>query len=387
MRGQYLLRGIKPCLAGVARAMLTLPFLWPPTPSQEQASTPCRDATGRFQRAVRRAQAVNDFRSLPLRRQLAQQVSLMAARLAGVPRKRVRFKDTDRTLAVSMAAFLLRYFRPNSPFIRRWRWVLAFTATVAFFMLPLVITEYRTDIARHVVSTALDEQGVQHGAAKPHSAAFVAIELTLDVFFLLDLLVGAAHAAVLDLGFEDSAVEKLVDAMPRDTDAEVATEQPAALARRALSKGAVAWRHLRVHALYVAPRKLLLMVPLWVAVAMRWPVWARAVASLLRIYRLYDLLRYLSHRQADVASPVRWVALFKFCFIVLGTGHWVGCTSFFLAASSDFSMERFRVNWVDAWVAATHVRHRVMGYCIAREGRDPVCMQSASPHLLMADGC
>lgn len=305
--------------------------------------------------AVHRAQAVNDFHSLSLRRQLAQRVSRVAARLTGGQRKRVRFKDSENTYAMAATALLLCYFRPTSTFIRYWRWLLAVTATVAFFMLPLVITEYRTDIARHVVSIKLDEAGVSHGDATPHSAAFVAIELTLDAIFLLDLLVGAAHAAVLDLGFEDSTVEKLVDAMPQDAGAEGADETVATLARHALGKGPVLWTHLRAHLLYTAPCKLLLMVPLWVAVATRWPVWARAVASLLRIYRLRDLLRYLSQRQADVALPVRWVALFKFCFIVLATGHWVGCTSFFLAASSDFSVQQFRVNWVDAWVMTTQV--------------------------------
>ena len=42
-------------------------------------------------------------------------------------------------------------------------------------------------------------------------------------------------------------------------------------------------------------------------------------AAFLRLYRLYDLGQYFSAREKDVATDIRWVAAFKFAFIIFTT--------------------------------------------------------------------
>ena len=151
-------------------------------------------------------------------------------------------------------------------------------------------------------------------------------------------------------------VDKLVDAMPQVTGDDRQHESRLVLARRAVGEaGRLIGPTAGVYLLAVVPRKLALMAPLWVADFTRSSIWFRAAASLLRLYRLLDLMKFLADRQEDMASPIRWVAFFKFSFIIFATAHWVGCANYLLAASNDFSIQQYMVNWVSSWVLRTEV--------------------------------
>lgn len=157
-------------------------------------------------------------------------------------------------------------------------------------------------------------------------------------------------------GLQDSPVDKLVDAMPQVTGDDRPQESRTLLARRAVGIApTLLGANASMQLLAVCPRKLALMAPLWVAVFAHWGIWLRAGASLLRLYRLFDLMSFLTARQEDMASPIRWVAFFKFSFIIYATAHWVGCAYYLLAAVSDFSVHKYVINWVSAWVTRTEV--------------------------------
>lgn len=59
------------------------------------------------------------------------------------------------------------------------------------------------------------------------------------------------------------------------------------------------------------------------------------VAAFVRLYRLYDLWQYFSSREKDVATDIRWVAAFKFAFIIFTTVR----SSFYFCASHAAELE------------------------------------------------
>lgn len=73
------------------------------------------------------------------------------------------------------------------------------------------------------------------------------------------------------------------------------------------------------------------------------------------VNRLPDLWAYFCGRQEDVATDVRWVAFFKFAFIIVTTGHWLGCSFYALSLWFQFTSEQYFLNWVDAWAEQTFV--------------------------------
>jgi hypothetical protein len=272
------------------------------------------------------------------------------------PAKRhVHFQDGGNKTKIAFTAFLICFFQPGSRIIANWKWIVALTATVDFFMLPLSVTVQRVWVAKGSL-----EVNPHIGSHKNNNGFFKYAALCLDVIFILDLLVMAARAVVWDLGFQNSTVEKLVDvAVEAISEAEEAqTATPKALGVRALASaaqfiGPQAHRHF----FYICPRKLLLMAPLWLVYLLDLSGWALPVATLLRIYRLFDLMGYLSECQEDLASPIRWVAFFKFFFIIFASGHWTGCMFFFIAAASNFSLHHYLDNWVDDWCNQSHISY------------------------------
>jgi hypothetical protein len=282
----------------------------------------------------------------------------MSSRFAPA-KKRVRFQDESRTRAVAFTAWLIHFLQPGSRTISNWKWIVALTTTVDFFLLPLGVT------ARRIIQAKNSHYDGGHnvGIHLPHTSMFQSAALCLDIIFILDLLVMAGRAWVWDLGFQDSTVEKLVDAAVKarpGSEVENATkiEDPKVVALHALNAaGPIIGPQAHRQLVYVVPRKFLLMAPSWLVVWFDVPGWPQPCASLLRIYRLFDLMGYLSERQEDMSSPVLWVAFFKFAFIIFATGHWAGCMFYLIAASSNFSLQQYLINWVDDWSKQNSVNY------------------------------
>lgn len=62
--------------------------------------------------------------------------------------------------------------------------------------------------------------------------------------------------------------------------------------------------------------------------------------------------------QADLSSDIKLSALCKFAFIILATGHWIGCAYYYIAAMGSFSSEGLNMNWITAWVQQAFVDFR-----------------------------
>jgi hypothetical protein len=266
-------------------------------------------------------------------------------------KKKVRFQETKKPWASFLVGFLVRFFRPGCQTINRWKWVVVLATTLDFFTLPLMLIGYLIQKDKSSVSTS-----DIHAELSGHHSNFLYAEILIDVVFILDEWVMTALAVVRDLGFQDLIVDKLVKAIPEAEGEPLSDSKDLTDAHRALeSNGSLLGPDTRMQIMYVWPKKLLLMAPLWVVSAMQGPVWARSIACTLRFYRIWAILRYLNERQADVTSPMRTFALFKFAFIVFGTGHWIGCIFFFVAAAQKFKVEGWNMNWVDILVRHTHV--------------------------------
>lgn len=59
--------------------------------------------------------------------------------------------------------------------------------------------------------------------------------------------------------------------------------------------------------------------------------------------------------QADLASDIKVSALCKFVFIIVATGHWIGCAYYYSAAITAFQSESLSMNWVTAWVQQNYI--------------------------------
>jgi hypothetical protein len=67
------------------------------------------------------------------------------------------------------------------------------------------------------------------------------------------------------------------------------------------------------------PLRLLCMLPAWIAHFSHVHVVIETLTHCFGIYRLFDLMSYFASCQKDVATDVRWVAFFKFAFIIFST--------------------------------------------------------------------
>lgn len=169
-------------------------------------------------------------------------------------------------------------------------------------------------------------------------------ELWIDVLFVSDLFYRLGRAFMKDLGYDDSPVERLVNAAPtqppEDLNIKVKPkeekDQERALAVDMEGNRSTFGRYrigkfVRWQLAVAFPVRLLLMSLEWIVLlskTLKLPVsigWI-AMAGLARLYRLCDLWAYFTAQQEDIATDVRWVAFFKFAFIIVTT---VRCISLY----------------------------------------------------------
>jgi hypothetical protein len=269
-------------------------------------------------------------------------------------KKKVHFQVSKKPWTIIFIPFLIRYFRPGCRTIRQWKWVIVLATAVDCFTLPFGLILCRVETVRsHAKKTNHDWKVNQD----EHRGIFSYSELLIDAIFILDMLVMTAQAAVRDLGFHDVVVDKLVKAIPDPEGKEPTGSDDLSVAHRALtSNGSLLGPETRVQIMYQWPLRFLVMAPLWVAFASNASVWVRTATSALRLYRIWDLMRILTEWEQDLSSPMRILVLVKFFLIVVGTGHWMGCIFYFLAAAEGFSDKHFAGSWVNVWAHQSHVQ-------------------------------
>lgn len=243
-------------------------------------------------------------------------------------KKRVRFQGIHSPYTASLVSFLVLTFRSGSLMTSYWEFTIACGAVIDLIFIPLSMlgqmfhhhepewrANYDEDIAAHLSSKFL---------------VFKDFEVWMDVLFVVDLFYRLARALVRDLGYDDSPVDRLVNAVPTDTpEHEVSKHIASNLALDSGNKEGALHVSLRVGKavrwqLVQCCMRLVLMSLEWIVLltkASKRPVSidVTMLSALARLYRLSDLWSYFTASQEDIAQDVRWVAFFKFAFIIFTT--------------------------------------------------------------------
>lgn len=274
-------------------------------------------------------------------------------------KKRVRFMGVASPYTASFISLLVHVFRSGSPAASSWEFVVACGSVADLIFIPLSILGQMFHHHQPSWRTSFNEDIAAQLSHK--FLVFKNIEVWMDALFVADLFYKLSRAMVRDLGaflpvcklhetcckilcilvcvhcaivyagYNDSPVDRLVNAAPTEApvqqvghkketqtlavDIESKDESPG---RLRIGK-AVRWQ-----LLVECPLRILLMAMEWVvlltqALNVRVHIAVKIVSALARTYRLGDLWGYFTTCQEDVATDVRWVAFFKFAFIIFIT--------------------------------------------------------------------
>jgi hypothetical protein len=217
-------------------------------------------------------------------------------------KKAVRFKGVAGPFTKWFLVTLVTRCRGSSKFATYWQFLLALLTALDFFVLPLSM----------VVETESELREIQHlENINTTKKCLVFATIGIDIFFILDLLFKAGEGVAVDLGLQDSAVERLARAAcqgsKKHSDDSAAEEVLHAYA----SKKSM-WGPMIQHAvIVVAPLEISFMLPLWWGLVWE-DGWHLAATHILRIHRVVRLFRFFSSRQEDLSADFRKVALFKY---------------------------------------------------------------------------
>lgn len=242
-----------------------------------------------------------------------------SARWRLLRKKKVRFKGVLTPGAVSLLSFLIRFFSPGSAVLVWWDRFTACCNAADFLMLPLAALAREYITARDTWAERYGTQAADYVVGK--YSVWPSLELALDAVFLLDFVVRIGRACVLDMGFEVSTADRLVDKAPVVLTGVAVTSKNSSSVKQASTESSLEiGPSLRSQIFTSIPLRLLLMTPFWV-VHNQYHLSNALVscAALARTYRLFDLMSYFSAQQEDVAEDVQWVALCKFSFIIYST--------------------------------------------------------------------
>lgn len=234
-------------------------------------------------------------------------------------KKRVRFKGMLTPGAMSVMSFLIRYFSTGSAVLVWWDRFTACCNAADFLILPLAALAREYITARDTWAGRYGTQAADYAVAK--YAFWSSLELALDAVFVLDFVVRIARACVLDMGFEVSTADRLVDKAAAVSAGIAISSKNSIIVKQASTESSlVIGPALRSQLFMSIPLRLLLMTPFWIVYNQHHL--SNAVvscAAFARTYRLFDLMSFFSARQEDVAEDVQWVAFCKFSFIIYST--------------------------------------------------------------------
>lgn len=262
-------------------------------------------------------------------------------------KKRVRFQGVASPYTASFMSLLVHVFRSGSPVASCWEFTVACGTIADLILIPLSMlgqmfkhheeawhARFNGDIAAHLSRKFL---------------VFRSAEVWMDALFLAHLFFTLARACVRDLGYEDSPVDRLVNAAPTDVAVhkKSAQDNMPTLALDIEGKEAESLGRFRIGKafrwqLVQCCMRVLLMSLEWIvliakACKHRVHIVFTMISALVRMYRLGDLWGYFTDCQEDVAQDVRWVAFFKFAFIIFATVRslrWKGVYRMSVASAS-----------------------------------------------------
>lgn len=266
-------------------------------------------------------------------------------------------------MSTRIITVIIRLTRPGSTTAIYWSMLMACISAIDSIMLPLSIVTDEFMHSEDTWRTQYSHADVEHAIMKHRS--WSNFEIWLDAFFIADLIFRAAQAAVLDMGIADSSSERIVDALT--TVSKHTVDKPVEIMDDVYDKGFQFGNELRRQLFCSIPLRLLLMLPVWIeAIRPIGPIFA-ALARFARAYRILDVMKYFSSRQEDVATDVRWVAFFKFSYIIYLTvrlsicviqfavmddrcpGHWVNGDATYIPTDGNWMPATRRDTGLDAY--------------------------------------
>lgn len=241
-----------------------------------------------------------------------------STRLWRLKKRHVRFKGLPSTRAVRVLAMLVKFVRAGSRFAMYWEFLLACANAIGSLLLPMALLAREYVHSKGAWLMLYDEKSVQHAVSK-HSL-WASAELWLDIVFVADLLFRAAQAAVRDIGLEQSSMDSLVHMSAHLRDGLVADSSTASAVTHMLhEKGWTIGKALRRQVFVSIPLRIMFMIPMWLDRYMNLGNTFVMIGTLARTYRIVDLMKYFSERQEDLGADVRWIAFFKFSYIIFST--------------------------------------------------------------------
>ena len=97
------------------------------------------------------------------------------------------------------------------------------------------------------------------------------------------------------------------------------------------------------------PLEVLAIAGAWIERSHPSEWYVRLLANLPRVIRIEQLLRFFRAQEMNLRVDVRQLAVIKFCLLIVGCAHWVGCIFFYLSRLSDFSGHYGKSTWVAQW--------------------------------------
>lgn len=274
------------------------------------ASSPSPTPSGRFHTVVAEARASS--------------LQHAGARRPRKHNKRVRFEGIASPAKLWWALVLAGHFRPGCRTASRWEAFVGLAAAANCFITPLHLVVGSLER----IKAGLGGGGAQRGLESLEKTQLVIflVEIMVEAAFVLDIAFRVAQAMVMDLGLQESAVDKLLDiseAQQGSGQAEQGPGDAAALASRAVMQDVpMIGHHTRRALMLSCPVRVALSLPSWMArYLLNSELW-EVIGDSCRVYRLVDLMKYFGKRQEDIAIDIRWLAFFKFCFIIFATSHW-----------------------------------------------------------------
>lgn len=227
-------------------------------------------------------------------------------------RRHVRFQGVPSALTTKFTAVLVRCARPGSSVATAWSLMMTCVNVADSILLPVSLVAHEFIHSKKQWLDLYDRSDVEHAISKHQ--LWAGTELWLDLVFLADLLFRVSQAAVLDMGLADSSADRIVSASSMESNA--SSPKPVQSNAESYGKGFVFGPALRNQLVIGIPLRLLLMVPLWLSSIHPMGATFVSIATLARAYRILDVMAYFSARQEDVATDVRWIAFFKFAYII-----------------------------------------------------------------------
>lgn len=231
--------------------------------------------------------------------------------------RHVRFQGMPSALTVWIITVLVRFVCPGSSSAAYWSFLIACANAADSLLLPLALVAREFLLNEEKWLRDFDEDSVRHAVGKHR--IWTTTELWLDVVFIVDFLFRAAQAAVLDMGFAESTMERIVHASRAGARHSVEGSARSSEVQNLYERGWVMGEALQRQLFVGIPLRIVLMLPMWIDHFLHMGSTFVMVATLARVYRLVDLMRYFSACQEDVAKDVRLVAFFKFAFIMFST--------------------------------------------------------------------